>query len=177
MADLNHQFCAAAIDEGLWIVMAAYNEAGVIARILTELGRSYRNIVVVSDGSTDDTVNQAVNGGAVVLSHAINLGQGAALQTGIDYALSRGAELICTFDADGQHRVSDIAVMVEQLRKQQADIAFGSRFLGQAVDMPWGRRVVLKLGTVFNFLTTGIRMTDAHNGLSAEWDGSRVGNH
>jgi glycosyltransferase involved in cell wall biosynthesis len=166
MGELDPQlFDSTAMDEGLWIVMAAYNEAGVIAATLAELGRLYRNVVVVSDGSTDDTVHQAVAGGAVVLSHAINLGQGAALQTGIDYALSRGAKLVCTFDADGQHRVCDIAELLERLRQENADIAFGSRFLGGTVNMPLRRKIVLKLGAIFNFLTTGILMTDAHNGL------------
>jgi polyprenyl-phospho-N-acetylgalactosaminyl synthase len=152
-------------DNDLWIVIAAYNEAGMIADTLAEVRRAYRNVVVVSDGSTDQTVQQAITSGAVVLSHPINLGQGAALQTGIDYALSRGAKFICTFDADGQHRVSDIAVLLEQLKIQQADIAFGSRFLGDSIDMPLRRKLVLKLGAIFNFLTTGILMTDAHNGL------------
>jgi glycosyltransferase involved in cell wall biosynthesis len=161
--DQNESFRTAAND--LWIVIAAYNEAGMIANTLAELRKSYRNVVVVSDGSTDETVQQAVASGAVVLSHPINLGQGAALQTGIDYALSRGAKFVCTFDADGQHRVSDIAVLLEQLKAQQADIAFGSRFLGGSVNMPLRRKLIIKLGTIFNFLTTGILMTDAHNGL------------
>jgi polyprenyl-phospho-N-acetylgalactosaminyl synthase len=99
------------------------------------------------------------------VAHPVNLGQGAALQTGIDYALAQGAEILVTFDADGQHRVTDIAIMVEALRRERADFALGSRFLGQTYNLPTLRRWVLYAATIFTRLTTGLRLTDSHNGL------------
>ena len=91
--------------------------------------------------------------------HPFNLGQGAALQTGIDYALARGAEVIVTFDADGQHRVADIAGLVDALTEERADFVLGSRFLGQATDLPPLRRLLLRAATLFTRLTTGLRLT------------------
>lgn len=156
-----------ALAADVWIVSAAYREAEAIASVITALLPSYPNVVVVDDGSPDDTAAVAKAAGATVLCHAINLGQGAALQTGIDYALSRGAAYIVTFDSDGQHRVADIETLLAPLRAGQADIVFGSRFLGSAPNLPLARRVTLKLAVLFTFLTSGLRMTDAHNGLRA----------
>jgi glycosyltransferase involved in cell wall biosynthesis len=152
-------------DANVWIVIAAYNEEKVVANTVKNVRASYANVVVVSDGSRDKTAEEAVTAGAAVLRHPINLGQGAALQTGIDYALSRGAEYIVTFDADGQHRVQDIGALLSKLKSENADIAFGSRFLGEAVGITPRRKLVLKLGVIFNFIFTGLMMTDAHNGL------------
>jgi glycosyltransferase involved in cell wall biosynthesis len=152
-------------DANVWVVIAAYNEEKVVANTVRHVLASYANVVVVSDGSPDRTAEEAVTAGAAVLRHPINLGQGAALQTGMDYALSRGAKYIVTFDADGQHRVQDIGALLAKLKSENADIAFGSRFLGEAVGITSRKRLVLKLGVIFNFLFTGLMMTDAHNGL------------
>jgi polyprenyl-phospho-N-acetylgalactosaminyl synthase len=103
----------------------------------------------------------------VVIRHPFNLGQGAALQTGIDYALAQAAEVIVTFDADGQHRLSDISRLAEALVQERADFALGSRFLGQAPNLPPLRRLVLRAATAFTRLTTGLQLTDTHNGLRA----------
>src|SRR5215831_8008962 len=101
---------------GLWIVIPAYNEGEVIAQVVAGVRALYRNVVVVDDCSKDDTGVAALRGGAVVLRHAVNLGQGASLVTGMRYALDQGAAFIVTFDADGQHRVQDIAVLLERQR-------------------------------------------------------------
>lgn len=151
----------------VWVVIAAYNEASVIKGVIEELKQYRLNVVVVDDGSGDDTANAARDAGALLVLHPINLGQGAALQTGISFALLRGAEYIVTFDADGQHSASEISSLIEALCAANADIACGSRFLGKAVNITMFRRVVLKMATVFTYLTTGVRMTDAHNGLRA----------
>jgi glycosyltransferase involved in cell wall biosynthesis len=150
-----------------WIVMAAFNEAAVIEQVLAELRGAFPNIVVVDDASNDDTLRCASRMDVTVLRHPINLGQGAALQTGISYALKQGAEIIVTFDADGQHRVEDASLLVAAVAQGGCDVALGSRFLGQAVDMPTLRRVVLKAAVLFQALTSGLRLTDAHNGLRA----------
>jgi polyprenyl-phospho-N-acetylgalactosaminyl synthase len=151
----------------VWVVIAAYNEGQVIADVIAGLRQTPHRIVVVDDGSADATADRAQMAGATVVRHPINLGQGAALQTGIEFALANGAEFIVTFDADGQHRTTDIAVMLEALRKNRADFALGSRFLGTELHVPALRRLVLRAATWFTRVTTGLRVSDAHNGLRA----------
>ena len=151
----------------LWVICAAYNEAATIGGVAAELRRAGHQVVVVDDGSLDHTRDIAATAGAHVVAHPINLGQGAALQTGIDYALGRGADVLVTFDADGQHRVSDIPRLLDALRRERADFALGSRFLGQTTNLPILRRWLLQAATVFTRLTTGLRLTDSHNGLRA----------
>jgi glycosyltransferase involved in cell wall biosynthesis len=154
-------------DRNVWVVIAAYNEAGVIAGVIADVRRRGYPVVVVDDGSADATAEVAGQAGAVVINHPVNLGQGAALQTGIEFALTRGADFVVTFDADGQHRADDIAGLLKALADNDADFALGSRFLGASIDLPPSRRVLLKAATVFTRLTTGMRVTDTHNGLRA----------
>ena len=155
-------------DDEIWIVVPAYNEARVLAGVISDLKRDgQREIIVVDDGSSDATAEVAARCGAVVLRHPINLGQGAALQTGIEFALAQGAEVIVTFDADGQHRAADVVRLVEALHTHRADFVLGSRFLGSAVNMPALRRMLLRAATLFTRLVTGLALTDAHNGLRA----------
>jgi glycosyltransferase involved in cell wall biosynthesis len=149
------------------VVIAAYNEARVIAGVVAGVIRAGYDVVVVDDGSSDRTRDLAAAAGAVVLRHPINLGQGAALQTGIEFALRQGADIIVTFDADGQHRIADAARLVAALHTHDADFALGSRFLGGAVNQPLSRRILLRLATLFTRLTTGLSLTDTHNGLRA----------
>src|SRR5262245_23990186 len=151
----------------IYIVIAAYNEAAVIARIVDGVRRAGYPVIVVDDGSKDDTSGVAYAAGATVVRHPFNLGQGAALQTGIDHALAQSAEIVVTFDADGQHRVTDIARLCAALGEEQADFALGSRFLGQAPNLPPLRRLLLKAATLFTRLSTGLQLTDTHNGLRA----------
>jgi glycosyltransferase involved in cell wall biosynthesis len=152
---------------GAWVVIAAYDEARAIGRVLAELASLPYRVVVVDDCSADATAELAARAGAEVLRHPINLGQGAALQTGIDYALLRGASHVVTFDADGQHRAEDIAALIAALSAHDADFALGSRFRGAAVDLPPLRRLMLRAATAFTRATTGLDVTDAHNGLRA----------
>jgi glycosyltransferase involved in cell wall biosynthesis len=149
----------------LWIVVPAYNEARVIGAALRGLSRWLPNVVVVDDGSSDATADIAFASGATVLTHAINLGQGAALQTGIEYALEQGATHVCTFDADGQHDPATIDVMLAALEDSGADVALGSRFRGAAIGMPPARRVVLQAAVAYTRVQTGLEVSDAHNGL------------
>jgi polyprenyl-phospho-N-acetylgalactosaminyl synthase len=149
------------------VIIPAYNEGRVISRIVGEVSRAGYTVAVVDDGSSDDTAEQARLSGSAVIRHLFNLGQGAALQSGLEYALAQGAECIVTFDADGQHRVSDIARLTDALVRERADFALGSRFLGQAPELPPLRRLALKAATAFTRVTTGLRLTDTHNGLRA----------
>jgi glycosyltransferase involved in cell wall biosynthesis len=151
----------------VWVVIAAYNEAPAIARVVGDVKRAGYQAIVVDDGSTDATGALAAKAGGVVVRHPINLGQGAGLQTGIEFALSEEADIIVTFDADGQHRAADIAVLIEALVSQNADFVLGSRFLGTSLNQPLSRRLLLKAATLFTRLTTGLSVTDSHNGLRA----------
>jgi glycosyltransferase involved in cell wall biosynthesis len=152
---------------GVWIVIAAYNEGKRLAATLDGVLPLYRNVVVVDDGSRDDTYDVALGKGVWALRHVINLGQGAALQTGIDFALRQGAEVIVTFDADGQHAADEIERLIAPVRSGEADAALGSRFLGKSVGMPWTRRLVLKAGVLFTRVFSLIKVSDAHNGFRA----------
>lgn len=149
----------------IWIVIPAFNEGEVIREVIGELYKQYKNIILVDDCSDDTTGSAAVESGAVVLRHPINLGQGAALQTGLRYAVSQGADYVVTFDADGQHRVEDIAVLLAVQKQTNADIVVGSRFLGSTLNLPPLKKIVLKLAVQFTRFTSGLELTDAHNGL------------
>ncbi len=151
----------------VWIVIPAYHEASSIGDVVAALRETFEHVVVVDDGSRDDTRRRAADAGAVALRHVINRGQGAALQTGITYALRRGAAAVVTFDADGQHRRDDIPRLLAALDEGGCDIALGSRFLGSTEGMPVLRRVTLKLAVLFTRLVSRVRVTDAHNGLRA----------
>ena len=148
-------------------VIAAYNEAGAIGPVIQALAPQVAEIVVVDDGSKDATADVARSAGAVVLRHPINRGQGAALQSGITLALARGAEIVVTFDADGQHVAADIPRLVAPVARGEADVALGSRFLGDTSNVPALRRALLKCAVLFTRMTTGLSFTDAHNGLRA----------
>ena len=125
------------------------------------------NVVVVDDGSTDLTREAVQASGHWLIAHPMNLGQGAALQTGIEFALAHGADTIVTIDADGQHRASDIPALVHTLVQSGADYALGSRFLGRADGIPWTRTLTLKAAIVFTRALSGVKVSDAHNGLRA----------
>jgi glycosyltransferase involved in cell wall biosynthesis len=151
----------------VFVVVAAYNEAGAIADVVREVRSEYPNVVVVDDGSTDGTFAEAGRGATYVLRHIVNCGQGAALQTGIEFALRHGAEIVVTFDADGQHDVADVAALVAPIVAGECDVTLGSRFLGSAEGMPWPRRIALRAAVWLTRLMSGVRLTDAHNGLRA----------
>jgi len=153
--------------QGVFVVVPAYNESECIGAVVRELRADYPNTVVVDDGSSDATFEAARQAGALVLRHVVNRGQGAALQTGIEFALRRGAHFVVTFDADGQHRIEDIAALLEPVIRGECDITLGSRFLGGADDIPWGRRMLLRSGVRFTRVFNRVRVTDTHNGLRA----------
>lgn len=153
----------------VWIVIAAYNEEKSIAGVVKNLIRhGYKNIIVVDDGSADNTFSFAKKAGANVVQHKVNQGQGAALRTGIQYALSKGADYIITYDADGQHRVEDIPRLLAPVQSGNYDIALGSRFLkGSKTKVPFVRLITLKGSIFVLYLFYGIKLTDAHNGFRA----------
>jgi polyprenyl-phospho-N-acetylgalactosaminyl synthase len=151
----------------VFVVVPAFNEAEAIGAVLAELRATGATIVVVDDGSSDATARVAAESGAVVLRHIVNRGQGAAIQTGVTHALRRGARIVVTFDSDGQHDSGDLDALVAPVATGTADVVLGSRFLEPRSAVPPARRLLLKLAVIFTRLTSGLRVTDAHNGLRA----------
>jgi len=153
-------------NEDVWLVVPLYNEAAVIADVVGEARTVFPNIVCVDDGSRDDSADLAERAGATVVRHPINLGQGAALQTGFEFALGDPAmRYVVTYDADGQHQVHDVEVMVERIRRGDVRVVFGSRFLDERTEASASKRLVLRAAVAYTNATTGTRLTDAHNGL------------
>jgi len=159
--------------DSVFIVIPAYNEGPVIQDVLCELIQTTvqehpgYELVVVDDGSSDETYQLVQELPVHLLRHAVNLGQGAALATGIQYALVQGAQIIVTFDADGQHLPEDIPRLAAPVANGEADVALGSRFLEDSSKVPWRRRILLKAVIFLTVLMNKIRLTDAHNGLRA----------
>jgi glycosyltransferase involved in cell wall biosynthesis len=154
------------MNDEVWLVIPLYNEARVIGDVVRTARAVFPHVVCVDDGSSDDSATQAAAAGAVVVRHPVNLGQGAALQTGFEYALSvPGMRWVVTFDADGQHQVQDVVDMLDKARTENLDVVFGSRFLDKRTDAGLLKRVVLRLAVAYTNLTTRTRLTDAHNGL------------
>jgi polyprenyl-phospho-N-acetylgalactosaminyl synthase len=148
------------------VVIPAYNEQSIIGSVIGQVKKQIASIIVVDDGSTDQTAIVARRAGATVFRHRLNRGQGAALQTGIIAALERGADIIVTFDADGQFRAEEIDRVVAPLLLNRVDVVLGSRFL-QANTIPTFRRWVIKLATWTTRFYTGLAITDTHNGFRA----------
>ncbi|MBU0757907.1 MAG: glycosyltransferase family 2 protein [Nanoarchaeota archaeon] len=152
----------------IFVVIAAYNEQKTIGKVIMDLRKNgYNNIIVVDDGSKDKTSQIALKKNVFVLRHKINLGQGAALKTGIDFALEKGADIIVTFDADGQFLSKEIQKVILPIKKDKYDVVLGSRFLGTAKNIPILKKIVLKLGVVVVYMLYGIKVTDSQNGFRA----------
>lgn len=152
--------------DDVWLVIPAYNEGQVIADVVEGARKTFPNIVVVDDGSGDDSAKHIMETGAHLVRHPVNLGQGAALQTGLAYALAQpGAKYFATFDADGQHQTADVEKMVALLREGDVDVVLGSRFIEQNGQVPWIKRVVLRTAATVSPTARKLKLTDAHNGL------------
>lgn len=151
-----------------WVVIPLYNEEKVIGDVVAGVRTAFPQVVCVDDGSKDRSAEVAAKAGARVVRHPVNLGQGAALQTGFEYALADPAmEFVITFDADGQHQIADAVGMVEKLRAGEADVVFGSRFLDERSNPTFAKKLVLRAAVGYTNLTTSTKLTDAHNGLRA----------
>lgn len=151
----------------LFVIIPAYNEAKNIGRVISGLfSHGLQNIIVVDDGSTDQTAEIARSAGAIVLCHEVNRGQGASLQTGNEYALAHGASEVVHFDADGQFNPADITKALEVKKSKNIDVVLGSRFLDNRSQIPWTKKyIILPIARLVNWFLTGLRLTDAHNGF------------
>ena len=151
----------------VWIIVPAFNEAQVIGAVVADLRAVFAHVVCVDDGSRDDTADIALRAGAHVVSHPVNLGQGAAIQTGVEYARRQpGAAVFATFDADGQHRVTDVVSMMERLSQGDVDVVIGTRFADAAIShTPPLKRLILRAAAWLSPSSRRLGLTDAHNGL------------
>lgn len=151
----------------VWVVIPAFNEAAVIGEVIGDVRAVFDHVVCVDDGSTDGTGEIALRAGAHLVRHPVNLGQGAAIQTGVEYARKQpGAMVFATFDADGQHRVKDLAAMVDRLCAGDVDIVIGTRFGGtESSRPPLLKRVVLQTAARLSRRGRRLGLTDTNNGL------------
>lgn len=150
----------------VWVLIPVYNEGAVIAGVVREARKSFPNVLCIDDGSSDDSAARAASAGAVVVRHPINLGQGAALQTGFEYALSvPGLRYVVTFDADGQHQMADALDMLRRIGQGDVKVVFGSRFLDDRTQASLLKKLILRAAVAYTNATTQTRLTDAHNGL------------
>src|ERR1700743_55803 len=152
---------------GVWIVIPAFNEATVVGEVVAEVRSVFDNVVCVDDGSRDDTGEIAWRAGAHLVRHPINLGQGAAIQTGVEYARKQpGARVFATFDADGQHRVKDVAAMIDRLGAGDVDVVVGTRVgAPQGARPPFLKRIVLQTAARLSRRGRRLGLTDTNNGL------------
>lgn len=150
-----------------YIVVPAFNEEKTIVSVIKGLKKEgCNNIIVVDDCSKDATYRLASKEKVILLHHSLNRGLGGALGTGIKAALEEGADIIVTFDADGQHNPKDIKKLIDLIKKGKAEAVIGSRLLDKA-GMPWYRILQNFIGNVITFVLFGIWTTDSQSGLRA----------
>ena len=151
----------------IFIIIPCYNESQNLVKVISQ-AKEFGEVVVVDDGSSDNSFQLAKNQGVKVIKHFLNRGQGAALETGDCYALAKGADIVVHFDADGQHVASEIPDLVGPILTGEADIVLGSRFLENKSKTPVFKKwLILKPAVFFQNLILGVKLTDAHNGFRA----------
>lgn len=153
----------------VFILIPTYNEGEIIASTIEPLLKMGCTVVVIDDCSTDNTAEILKEFPIIYLKHLINLGQGAALQTGIDFSVANNAKYVITFDADGQHNYEDIPFLLTPIIEGKLDISLGTRFKRKQdiAQIPKLRRIILRAAVLVNGFFTGLWLTDAHNGFRA----------
>jgi UDP-N-acetylglucosamine---dolichyl-phosphate N-acetylglucosaminyltransferase len=155
------------MDKRVVVVIPAYNEERTITGVIRGLNRQgLTRLIVIDDGSSDHTSELAAHEDVILLRHILNRGLGGALGTGIKAALRLGAEVIVTFDADGQHDPDDIPRLLAPIEKGEADVVIGSRMLAP-LGMPYRRRLANWIANVVTYLLFGGWATDSQSGLRA----------
>lgn len=150
------------------IIIPVYNEGQVIRSVIENVLKHFDTVIAVNDGSKDNSAEEISKTKAVLINHPINMGQGAALETGMAYARNqKELQYFVTFDADGQHGIDDVKRMLEELDSHDVDIVLGSRFLEKtsSKEVPLKKRILLKAAILVTLFTSGLRLTDTHNGL------------
>ncbi|TXG77896.1 glycosyltransferase family 2 protein [Candidatus Dojkabacteria bacterium] len=149
------------------IALPAYNEASVIQSVIEEIrAASYTRIVIVDDGSRDETWQVAHDAGVTALRHRLNRGKGAATKTAIEAAKLLGADIIVTMDSDGQHNPKDIVRLINPLLENRADVALGTRLMNP-VGMPWHKILANWIGNFLTWYIYGLWVTDSQSGFRA----------
>ena len=147
-------------------IVPAYNEEKSVGSVVRSLLAYVDEVIVVDDGSHDNTSGVAHTSGATVLKHKINRGQGAALETGHVYARMHNADFVLHFDADGQFSVDDIAPALQALKDANVDVLFGTRYGEKASNVPFTKRYVIgPIGRIIDRIFGSVHLSDAHNGF------------
>jgi len=152
------------------VVIPAYNEAGRIGRVVAGVRAAVPEVpvLVVDEGSSDETAAVARRAGARVVSLPFNLGAGVAAQTGYKLAVREGYDCVAQLDGDGQHEPADLPALLAVIERREADVAIGSRFLGAAEYRPgWARRIGMGLFGLLAWLVTDMRFSDVTSGFRA----------
>ncbi len=150
------------------VIIPAYNEQETIEKVVCGLQASLpgADIVLIDDGSRDQTAARAAACGVIVLEHIFNLGYGAALQTGFKYALKGGYSYAVQLDADGQHEPRDVVSLLGALKRDEADMVIGSRFLGtKSYEMSWARKIGIDIFSSLASLVIRQKITDCTSGF------------
>jgi glycosyltransferase involved in cell wall biosynthesis len=154
--------------EDVGVIIPAFNEESRISSCLSSLLENFKYIYVIDDGSSDSTFETVKDFDVHLIRHPINLGQGAALQTGLTSALKNSQlNYFLTFDADGQHSIDDALAMSEAIIRTGVEIVLGSRYLSKTLrsKMPLKKKFVLRAAIIFTRFDSGLKVTDTHNGL------------
>ncbi len=164
----NEKFFSSGIKDKIFVVIPAFNEEDKIVAVIRQVQKYFKNIVVIDDNSSDNTLDLSRATGALVLHHIINRGQGAALETGTKYALGKGADIIVHFDADGQFLPIEIAKIIEPILSGEFDIVTGTRFMDKESNMPIFKKYFIM--PVARFIMRTLyksELTDPQNGFRA----------
>jgi glycosyltransferase involved in cell wall biosynthesis len=151
------------------IVIPVYNEITSLPGVVEMLLKNPAfNIIIIDDGSSENIPEAILPFPVIYIRHRVNLGQGAALQTGFDYCRKMNFDAVVTFDGDGQHDSKDAVILLQPVLSGESDIVFGSRFLepGQH-QVPFFKKIILQCARIINFVFSGLLLSDAHNGLRA----------
>ncbi len=154
--------------DNVYILIPVFNEEKQIKNVISDLRKTFKNIIAVNDGSTDSSGEILQSLDIITLNHTINLGQGAAISTGFKYIQKLdNAHAVITFDADGQHSCDDAIAFAEEIQKCDEEIIFGSRFIDNKSNIPLIKKIVLSIVVMFTNTLSKINLTDAHNGFKA----------
>jgi glycosyltransferase involved in cell wall biosynthesis len=158
------------IKKHIFFVIPSFNEAKALPQVISKVHKvGYSNLIIIDDGSSDNTAD-VIPSNVTYLRHVVNRGQGAALRTGMEYALQQSeCKYIVHFDSDGQHRIEDLPLFIKELETSKYDIVLGSRFLKKSSRklVPIKKRILLRGAIIFEWILTGVKLTDAHNGYRA----------
>jgi glycosyltransferase involved in cell wall biosynthesis len=149
-------------------IIPAYNEEKNIAKTVKSAKKYINDILVVNDGSEDETKKLAQASGAHVISHIINRGQGASLETGNEYARRHKYDIVVHFDADGQFLAEEIPDILKPIIEEAYSISFGSRFLYKKSSIPWLKKhIIMRLAKAINYIFLGVKTSDPQSGFRA----------